>query len=632
MGRDRFPADYPDPVATEEITAQLKALPKGPGVYLFRDERDEVLYVGKAKSLRSRVRQYFQAGRSDNRLGMDTLVERVDRIETIVTGSEVEALHLEQNLVKRHRPPFNVRLRDDKSFPYIAVTLEDDYPRVMFTRKRHRRGVLYFGPYANAKKVRETLDVLNRVFRYRPCEGPSPGRRSGIPCLDYHIERCLAPCVGYVTKEAYREVIDGVIEFLSGNDKPIRTELERQMRAAATEERFEDAARYRNRLHAVERLAERQAVERASIGTIDVIGLAIGHERAAVQVFPLRSGRMIDRYAFHLENAAGDDPLEVLEGFCIEYYGAAPSVPPQILVPRGLGDLDTLAGFLSELRGSRVEVRAPERGEKRRLQELAQHNAELALSSDTLIAETKRLRRVEALEELREVLNLESLPLRIECFDISNTQGQEIVGSMVVFEDGVAKKAHYRKFAVRGQAGQDDFAAMAEVVSRRFARLAAGPGAADYDESFAATPNLVVIDGGKGQLGAALEAMGAYDLPRVAAISLAKRVEEVFLPDRSAPVLLPDHSPGLQLLQRLRDEAHRFAITFHRSRRDAAARESMFDQLDGVGPTRRRALLRHFGSAEGVLSASPEELEAVPGVPAKTARSIYAQLHRAGRA
>ncbi len=434
------------------------------------------------------------------------------------------------------------------------------------------------------------------------------------------------------SKEAYREVIDGVVEFLSGNDRPIRTELERQMRAAAAEERFEDAARYRNRLHAVERLAERQAVERASIGTIDVIGLAVGHERAAVQVFPLRGGRMVDRYSFHLENAAGDDPLEVLEGFCLEYYGAAPSVPPQILVPRGLGDLDTLEGFLSELRGSRVEVRAPERGEKRRLQELAQQNAELALSSETLVAETKRLRRVEALEELREVLNLESLPLRIECFDISNIQGQEIVGSMVVFEDGVAKKAHYRKFAVRGQAGQDDFAAMAEVVSRRFARLAAGPGAADYDESFAATPNLVVIDGGKGQLGAALEAMGAYDLPRVAAISLAKRVEEVFLPDRSAPVLLPDHSPGLQLLQRLRDEAHRFAITFHRSRRDAAARESMFDQLDGVGPARRRALLRHFGSAERVLSASPEELEGVPGVPAKTARSIYAQLHRAGRA
>jgi excinuclease ABC subunit C len=619
-------------MSSERVTAELKRLPAGPGVYLFRDDTDAVLYVGKAKSLRPRVRQYFQAGRSDNRLGMDQLVGRVARIETIVTGTEVEALHLEQNLVKRHRPPFNVRLRDDKSFPYIAVTLEDEYPRVMFTRKRHRRGVQYFGPYANAKKVRETLDVLNRVFRYRPCEGPKPGRRSGIPCLDYHIERCLAPCVGYVSKEAYRDVIDGVVEFLSGNDKPIRAELERQMRAAAADERFEDAARYRNRLHAVERLAERQAVERASIGTIDVIGVAVGPERAAVQVFPLRGGRMVDRYSFHLENAAADDPLEVLEGFCLEYYGAAPSIPPQILVPRGLGDLSTLSGFLSELRRSKVEVRAPERGEKRRLQELAQRNAEIALSSETLVAETKRLRRVEALEELREVLNLESLPIRIECFDISNIQGTEIVGSMVVFEDGVARKADYRKFAVRGQAGQDDFAAMAEVVSRRFARLAAGVGADDYESSFAATPNLVVIDGGKGQLAAALDAMAAYDLPRVAVVSLAKRVEEVFLPGRSDPVVLPDHSPGLQLLQRLRDEAHRFAITFHRSRRDAAARESMFDQLEGVGPVRRRALLRYFGSAERVLNASAEELEGVPGVPAKTARNIYAQLHRAGRA
>ncbi len=617
---------------SERVMAELKGLPAGPGVYLFRDAADEVLYVGKAKSLRPRVRQYFQAGRSDNRLGIDTLVERTARIETIVTGSEVEALHLEQNLVKRHRPPFNVRLRDDKSFPYIAVTLEDDYPRVMFTRKRHRRGVLYFGPYANAKKVRETLDVLNRAFRYRPCEGPQPGRRSGIPCLDFHIERCLAPCVGYVSKEDYREVIDGVVEFLSGNDRPIRAQLTEQMSAAAAAERFEDAARYRNRLHAVERLAERQAVERASIGTIDVIGLAVGAERAAVQVFPLRGGRMIDRYSFHLENAAGDDPLEVLEGFCIEYYGAAPSVPPQILVPRGLGDLTSLSGFLSELRGSRVEVRAPERGEKRRLQELAQKNAELALTSETLVAETKRLRRVEALEELREVLNLESLPLRIECFDISNIQGQEIVGSMVVFEDGVARKAHYRKFAIRGQSGQDDFAAMGEVIARRFARLAAGQATEEYDESFAATPNLVVVDGGKGQLAAALESMAAYDLPRTAVVSLAKRIEEVFLPGRPNPVLLPASSPGLQLLQRLRDEAHRFAITFHRTRRDAAARESMFDQLDGVGPVRRRALLQHFGSAERLLDASAEELEGVPGVPAKTARDIYAQLHRAGRA
>jgi excinuclease ABC subunit C len=617
---------------SDRVANQLERLPAKPGVYLFRGGRGDVLYVGKAKSLRSRVRSYFQAGSSDTRPGIRQMAGRVADIETIVTQSEVEALHLEQNLVKRHRPPFNVRLRDDKSFPYIAVTVEDEFPRVMFTRERHRRGVVYFGPYANAKSVRETLDVLNRVFRYRPCEGPKPGRHSGIPCLDFHIERCFAPCVGYISKEDYGEIVDGVIEFLSGDDKPIRRQLERQMKEAAAEERFEDAARYRNRLRAVERLSERQAVERRPIGTIDVIGVAVSSERAAVQVFPLRDGRMVDRYAFHLENAAGEELGEVLEQFCLEYYGSAPSVPPQILVPHGVGDTSALQEFLGERRGSKVEVRIPERGEKRRLQELAQQNAELALQSETFVSETKRLRRVEALEELREALNLESLPIRIECFDISNIQGQEIVGSMVVFEDALPKKGHYRKFGVRGLDGQDDFAAMREVIERRFARLGADPASAEWNESFAATPNLVVIDGGKGQLSAALAAMHELDLPRVAVIALAKRIEEVFVPGQSAPILLDEHSPGLQLLQRIRDEAHRFAVTFHRQRRDASARESMFDQLEGVGPARRRALLRHFGSAERVLAATQEELEGVPGVPAKTARSIYAQLHKAGRA
>ncbi|MDX6475034.1 MAG: excinuclease subunit [Gaiellaceae bacterium] len=619
-------------MATDRIESQLKRLQTGPGVYILRDAKGDVLYVGKAKSLRPRVRSYFQAGSSDTRQGIRHMASRVETIETIVTSSEVEALHLEQNLVKRHRPPFNVRLRDDKSFPYIAVTVEDDYPRVMFTRERHRRGVVYFGPYANAKKVRETLDVLNRVFRYRPCEGPQPGRHSGIPCLDFHIERCHAPCVGYISKEDYRELIDQVIEFLSGDDRPIRRRLEEQMRDAATEERFEDAARYRNRLHAIERLSERQAVERKSIGTIDVIGVAVSAERAAVQVFPLREGRMVDRYSFHLENAAGEELEEVLEQFCLEYYGSAPSIPPQILVPRGAGDLSALEAFLSERRGSHVEVRAPERGEKRRIQELAQQNAQLALDSETFVTETRRARRMESLEELREVLNLESLPIRIECFDISNIQGQETVGSMVVFEDAVAKKAHYRKFAVRSLDGQDDFAAMREVISRRFSRLSVEPGSDEWNESFAATPNLVVIDGGKGQLSAALAAMQELELPRVAVIALAKRIEEVFVPGRPDPILLSEHSPGLQLLQRIRDEAHRFAVTFHRQRRDASARESVFDQIEGVGPARRRALLRHFGSAERVLEATEEELEGVPGVPAKTARSIYAQLRRTGRA
>ncbi len=618
------------PGVKKQVEEQLKGLPAKPGVYVFRGERGEMLYIGKAKSLRSRVRSYFQAG-SDARVTIAQLPDRVADIEVIVTDTEVEALHLEQNLVKRHRPPFNVRLRDDKSFPYIAVTVEDDYPRVMFTRERHRRGVVYFGPYANAKKVRETLDVLNRVFPYRPCEGPRPGRHSGIPCLDYHIERCLAPCVDYISKRDYREIIDRVIEFLSGETRPIIRELERKMKEAAEGERFEEAARFRNRLFAVQHLVERQAADKRSVGTVDVIGIAVDGDRAAVQVFPLRDGRLIDRYGFHLENTAGQDTAALLETFCLEYYGSAPSVPPQIVVPREAGDTTALAEFLAEQRGSRVEVRAPVRGEKRRLQELATQNAQVALESDALQTERRRLRRVEALEELREALNLESLPLRIECYDVSNLQGESVVGSMVVFQDALPKKAHYRKFGVRSLDGQDDYAALAEVISRRFSRVG-DASAEDYDESFATTPNLVVIDGGKGQLAAALQAMHAYDLPRVAVISLAKRIEEVFVPDRRDPVLLARDSAGLQLLQRIRDEAHRFAVDFHRQRRDAKTRESIFDTLPGVGPARRRALIQHFGSAERFLAASQEELEGVPGIPEKTARDIYAQLHKAGRA
>jgi excinuclease ABC subunit C len=616
-------------VATS-LEPKLKALPAKPGVYLFRDAAGKLLYVGKAKSLRLRVRSYFQQG-GDGRPAIGGMVDRIADFEVIVTGTEVEALHLEQNLVKRHRPPYNVRLRDDKSFPYIAVTTEDEYPRVMFTRERHRRGVVYFGPYANAKKVRETLDVLNRVFRFRPCEGPKPGRHSGIPCLDYHIDRCYAPCVNYISKEDYRKVIDGVIEFLSGETQPIIRELERRMKEAAAEEHFEEAARYRNRLSSVRHLAERQAADKRAVGTVDVIGIAIDGDRAAVQIFPLREGRMIDRYGFHLENVEGHDVGTVLEAFALEYYGSAPSIPPQIIVPRASGDTSALAEFLSERRGSRVDVRPAERGEKRRLQELADQNARVALEADTAKAETSRLRRIEALEELREALNLESLPLRIECFDVSNIQEESPVASMVVFQDGVPKKAHYRKFGIRGQDGQDDYAALAEAVSRRFARLAAATHE-EYDEGFASAPNLLVIDGGKGQLSAAIQAMQAYDLPRVAVIALAKRAEEVFVPDRPDPIRLDRHSPGLQLLQRVRDEAHRFALGFHRQRRDAKAKESIFDTLPGVGPARRRALLRHFGSAERFLTATEEELEGVPGMPAKTARAIYAQLHKAGRA
>src|SRR5919109_1580550 len=589
---------------SERIEAQLKTLPAKPGVYLFRAGDDAVLYVGKAKSLRPRVRSYFRGG--DARRGLDNLTSRVERIEVIVTSSETEAFHLEQNLIRRHRPPFNVRLRDDKSYPYIAVTVEDDYPRVMFTRERHRRGVVYFGPYASAKKVRETLDVLNRVFPYRPCEGPQPGRHSGIPCLDYHIERCLAPCVGYVSQEDYREIVERVIEFLSGETRPVLRELEEKMQAAA----------------------ERQEADKRAMGTVDVLGIASGGPPAAVQVFPLRGGRLVDRHTFYLENAAGEDLPALLEAFCLEYYGGAPAVPPQIVVPAEAEPTPALAEVLGELRGSQVEVRAPKRGEKRRLAELARQNAELALASDSAQKERKRLRRIEALEELRENLNLESLPIRIECFDISTIQGQAPVGSMVVFQDALPKKAHYRKFGIKGVEGQDDFAMMGEVVSRRFAR--AEQVAADrYDESFARIPNLVVIDGGKGQLAAARAAMHEHDVPRVAVIALAKREEEVYVPGHSRPVVLERDSAGLQLLQRIRDEAHRFALGFHRQRRDSRARESILDALPGVGPARKRALMRHFGSPERLLARRARRRSA-PGV-ASGGRDTAPRLPRASR-
>jgi excinuclease ABC subunit C len=377
----------------------------------------------------------------------------------------------------------------------------------------------------------------------------------------------------------------------------------------------------------VQHLAERQAADRRSVGTIDVIGLAADGDRAVVQVFPLRDGKLIDRYSFHLENVAEQDPPTVFEAFALEYYGSSPSIPPELIVPAEVGETDAIAEFLSERRGSRVTVRPAQRGEKARLAELAADNARLALESEAVASESKRRRRVEALEELREALNLESLPLRIECYDISTAMGQETVGSMVVFQDALPKKAHYRKFGIRDVDGIDDFAAMAQVISRRFARLSDVE-----DEGFAREPNLVVIDGGKGQLSAALAAMQAYDLPRVAVIALAKRIEEVFVPGRSDPILLDRANPGLQLLQQIRDEAHRFALDFHRQRRETRSFGSIFDELQGVGPARRRAILNHFGSPERFLAATQEELEGVPELPAKTARAIYAQLHKAGRA
>ena len=627
-----------------------RELPDEPGVYLFRDRRGKVIYVGKAKSIRKRVASHFS--NPSTRAGKD-LVPMIDQIEALVVQTEAEALLAEQNFIKQYKPRFNIRLRDDKSYPYIAISLDEDFPRAYFTRERHRRDRAYFGPYSNAKRVRSTLEVLGKVFMFRSCEGPEPGRRSGSPCLDYYIKRCEAPCVGYVSREEYRRGIDGVIAFLSGRYKEIESDLESAMRQAAAEQRFEDAARERNRLRAVRSLLERQRVAHEGSGTLDAIAVAVSDREANAQVFQVRDGVLSDRQSFYLDNEAQGDVAEVAEAFILQYYTSAMMVPPLLIVQREvgavapgaetLGGTPALAEALSARRGGPVEIRAAERGDKRRILELAERNARLALDQEKLRSERRRQQRVEALDGLQRALGLDTIPLRIECFDISTLMGTNTVASMVVFEGGAPKKSDYRRFKVftvgdaagnGGHDGPDDFAAMEEVLGRRWSRWEQqrdiSPHDKDYDSSFAALPNLVVIDGGKGQLSAGLRALSGFRERGVVVVALAKRIEEVFIPGVAAPLALAHDTPELQLLQRIRDEAHRFAVTHHRIRRDRAMTASVLDELPGVGPVRKRALLAHFGSPDAILTASREELEAVPGLPGKLAREMYRELHKTG--
>jgi excinuclease ABC subunit C len=616
-----------------------RELPDEPGVYLFRDSGGRVIYVGKAKSIRKRVASHFS--NPSTRVGSD-LVPMIDHIEALVVHTEAEALLTEQNFIKQYKPRFNIRLRDDKSYPYIAISLDEDFPRVYFTRERHRRDRAYFGPYSNAKRVRSTLEVLGKVFMFRSCEGPEPGRRSGSPCLDYYIKRCEAPCVGYVSREDYRRGIDGVIDFLSGRYRDIERSLEDAMRLAADEQRFEDAARERNRLRAVRSLLERQRVANESAGTLDAIAVAVADGEANAQVFQVRDGVLSDRQSFYLDNAAGGDIADVAEAFVLQYYASAMMIPPLLIVQRELGDAPALAQALTARRNGAVEIRAAERGDKRRILELAERNARLAIDQEKLRSERRRQQRVEALDGLQQALGLDTIPLRIECFDISTLMGTNTVASMVVFEGAAPKKSDYRRFKVRlahehgagRESSPDDFAAMEEVLGRRFAQWErqreVSPHDKDYDPSFAALPNLIVIDGGKGQLSAGLRALQGFRERSVVVISLAKRIEEVFIPGRAAPLALAHDTPELQLLQRVRDEAHRFAITHHRTRRDRALKASVLDELPGVGPARKRALLQHFGSPDAVLRASREQLEAVPGVPGKLAGQLYRELHKTG--
>jgi excinuclease ABC subunit C len=618
----------------ERIARQRRELPDSPGVYLFHGRDDELLYVGKARSIRKRVASHFSGGEP-------RLTSRIERIETLVTSTEAEALLTEQSFIKRHRPRFNIRLRDDKSYPYVAVSLDEDYPRVYFTRERHRSRRAYFGPFSSAKRVRETLDLLGKLFQFRTCEGAEPGRRSGSPCLDYYIKRCGAPCVGYVSREEYRRNIDAIVDFLSGRYRQVEREEQEAMDAASANEEFERAAVHRDRLKAIRSLFERQRVASESVGTADLIGVAVEGADANAQVFQVRDGILAERQSFYLENEGERDLAEVAEEFVGQYYAASPAMPRRVIVGPYLRERTAVLGeALSERRGSPVEVRAAERGDNRRLRELAERNAKLALDQDRLRREHRRARRVESLTSLAEALGMEELPVRIEGFDISTIGGEHTVASMVVFEGGATKKSDYRRFKVRGdlradgESGPDDFASMEEVLTRRLNRYLEqndlSPHDGKRDESFASLPSLILIDGGKGQLGAGMRALQPFVDRGVTVASLAKREEEVYVPGRSEPLALPAESEANRLLQQVRDEAHRFAIEHHRGRRDRAMTGSVLDELKGIGPARKRALLRYFGTPERFLAASREELEAVPGLPGKVGREIHEQLHRIG--
>jgi excinuclease ABC subunit C len=620
----------------ERLAERRRELPDQPGVYLFYGSDGELLYVGKARSIRKRVASHFSAGNT-------RLTSRVDRIDTLVTANEAEALLAEQSFIKRHRPHFNIRLRDDKSYPYVAVSLDEDYPRVYFTREKHRTGRAYFGPFSSAKRVRETLDLLGKLFQFRTCEGAEPGRRSGSPCLDYYIKRCGAPCVGHVSQDEYRRNVEAIVDFLSGRYRQVEAEEQAKMDAAAGAEEFERAALHRDRLKAIRSLFERQRIAGGSVGTADLIGVAVEGADANAQVFQVRDGILAERQSFYLENQAERELGEVAEEFIGQYYSASPAMPPMIVVGPYLGRerVALISQALSEKRGSPVEVRAAERGDKRRLRELAERNARLALDQDRLRREHRRSRRVESLSSLREALGMEELPVRIEGFDISNIGGEHTVASMVVFEGGATKKADYRRFKVRGDlrdpegdGGPDDFASMEEVLSRRMNRYLEqadlSPHDGKRDESFASLPSLILIDGGKGQLAAGMRSLQPFVERGVTVVSLAKKLEEVYLPGRSLPLDLAADSEASRLLQRVRDEAHRFAIDHHRGRRDRAMTGSVLDELKGIGPARKRALLQHFGSPERFLAATREELEAVPGLPGKVGREIHEQLNRIG--
>ena len=629
----------PDPATYRPAPGSV---PVEPGVYRFSDVHGRVIYVGKAKSLRSRLTSYF-ADISSLHPRTRQMVTTAAKVEWTVVATEVEALQLEYNWIKEFDPRFNVRYRDDKSYPVLAVTLNEEFPRLMVYRGPRRKGVRYFGPYSHAWAIRETLDLLTRVFPARTCSAGVFKRHSQIerPCLLGYIDKCSAPCVGRVSAEEHRRIVTDFCDFLSGRTDRFARDLERQMNAAATELDFERAARLRDDLGALRRALEKQAVVLGDGTDADVVAFAEDDLEAAVQVFHVRGGRVRGQRGWIVEKPGDTGESQLVEQFLTQFYGdqaaldgaadeSVNPVPREVLVPCLPPNADELTVWLSGLRGSRVALRVPQRGDKRALAETVQRNAQEALQQHKLKRAGDFTARSAALQNIQEALGLAEAPLRIECVDISHVQGTDVVGSLVVFEDGLPRKSDYRHFAIREAAGDghsDDVASIAEVTRRRFQRHLIDPPPEPGTRRFAYPPNLYVVDGGAPQVNAAqavLEELGVTD---VAVIGLAKRLEEVWVPAEPDPVILPRNSEGLYLLQRIRDEAHRFAISYHRSKRSKRMTASALDSVRGLGESRRKALVTHFGSVARLRQASVEEITAVPGIGAATAAAVLEALN-----
>ena len=601
----------------QDFEARLRALPAKPGVYLFKDKDGKVIYVGKAANLKSRVRSYFGA-LSNLPSKTQRLVSNIQDLEFIITNSEQEALILECDTIKRYVPKFNASLKDNKTFPYLKIDMKEDWPGVYITRRVQKDGARYFGPFASAGSVRKTLRLIKKIFPYRSCSKRIDGKDKR-PCLDYYIHQCLGPCIGAVDKEEYGEVINQVILFLQGKQELILRELDAKMKAAARQLQFEKAASLRDQIDAIENVIEGQRIAATLRGEKDIIGLAQNETLAYVELFCVRNNKLISQDHFIMEGTQGDSPEQIMTSFVKQYYASASYIPSLILLQHPVDEPAVLSQWLSQLRGSKVELQVPQRGAKKKLVDTVAENAARGLE----LAQLKEMKAEvisSGLQELKNRLRLPKMPRRIECYDVSNIQGALAVSSMVILEKGWPKQAHYRRFRINTVTGADDCAMIQETLRRRFKRGLTGEG------TWGIIPDLVLIDGGRGQLNAALEVRQELALDSIPMASLAKEKEEVFVPGDPGPVHMPKDSPALHILQRARDEAHRFAISYHHKLRRKESFSSALDNIPGIGPNRKRALLKKFGSVEAIKEASLEELSQTEGISPALAERVKEYL------